>query len=340
MRSIQYLILLLILTIQLQAQAPRLVVPIGHTSGVNAADISPDGRLILTGSRDGTAKLWNRSGQEIRTFKVGETEVTAVAVSPDGRFMVTGAQDQSVKLWDLSGQEILAFETSGSITSIAISSDGEWLAAGTVDTIAVVWNRRTGKIAQILTGHSKTVNSIAFSPDGRFILTGSWDGRSVPNPDAAFVMGAPETIEEGQGTAKLWDRATGREIRTFGPHNDLVTAVAFSPDDGGKQILTGSLDGTAKLWDMDSGKEIRTYEGTGDYITTVAFSPDGKRVLTGSQWGAVQIRDRNSGELIHDFQTDRGLSGARFFMPGSGEPAEGKYLLLAGGAPESLTWTV
>ena len=86
MRSVQYLISALILTIQLHAQAPRLVVPIGHTSEVNAVAVSPDGRLILTGSRDGNAKLWNRAGQEIQTFKVGETDVLAVAFSPDGRF--------------------------------------------------------------------------------------------------------------------------------------------------------------------------------------------------------------------------------------------------------------
>ncbi|HMQ59853.1 MAG TPA: caspase family protein [Flavilitoribacter sp.] len=337
MRSIQYLISALILTIQLHAQAPRLVVPIGHTSGVNAAAVSPDGTQILTGSRDGTAKLWSRSGLEIQTFKVGDTEVTAVAFSPDGQFIATGAQNQSVKLWDLYGKEIQSCEEAGAINSIAFSPDGEWLAAGTGDSTAGIWNGRTGKVVQTLTGHSSTVTSVAFSPDGRFVLTGSWDGRNVPNPDAASVMGAPKMIEQGQGTAKLWDRATGREIRTFQPHNDRVTSVAFSPDDGGKQILTGSLDGAAKLWDRDSGAEIRSFKGTGDFIVTVAFSPDGKLVLTGSEWGAIQIRDRNSGEMIHDFQTDRGLFSARFIPPGPGEPASGKYLLLAGGEARIVT---
>ncbi|MCB0609241.1 MAG: caspase family protein [Lewinella sp.] len=331
MRSVQYLISALILTIQLHAQAPRLVVPIGHTSEVNAVAVSPDGRLILTGSRDGNAKLWNRAGQEIQTFKVGETDVLAVAFSPDGRFIVTGAENQTVKLWDLSGREIQSFEESGSITTLSFSPDGEWLAAGTIDSIAVVWSRVTGKVVQTLIGHSDFIASIAFSSDSRYVLTGSWDGGEVPNPDATFVMGAPKTIRKGQGSAKLWDRATGREIRTYTSQQEQGSVLAaFSPDDDGKQILTLSQDGFVILWDRDSGKEIKHYERMCDFISTVAFSSDGKLVVTGCEDGAIfKVWDRKSGELQHEFKAG-GAPDACFLPPATGEPPGGKYLLLSG----------
>ena len=110
-------------------------------------------------------------------------------------------------------------------------------------------------LARIFSGHASYVLSVAFSPDGKQVLTGSWDK-----------------------TAKLWD-LSGREIQTFSGHASSVWSVAFSPD--GKQVLTGSDDKTAKLWDL-SGREIQTFSGHASEVWSVAFSPDGKQVLTGS----------------------------------------------------------
>jgi ribosomal protein L22 len=97
-----------------------------------------------------------------------------------------------------------------------------------------------------LSGHTGEVNSVAFSPDGKWLLTGSDDK-----------------------TARLWDAATGAEVRTFSGHTDQVWDVAFSPD--GKEVLTGSADGTAKLWDAATGAEVRTFSGNKNGVWTVAF---------------------------------------------------------------------
>jgi WD40 repeat protein len=127
-------------------------------------------------------------------------------------------------------------------------------------------------------GHNSTVNSVAFSPDGKQVLSNSGLG------------------------LKLWDINTGRLIRTFSGHGNLVNSVAFSPD--GKQVLSGSSDSTVRLWDVASGSEIRTFRGhsIGKGVTSVAFSPDGKQVLSGSSDSTVRLWDVASGSEIRTFR--------------------------------------
>ena len=86
-------------------------------------------------------------------------------------------------------------------------------------------------------GHTGPVRSVAFSPDGKYVVTGSWDT-----------------------TAKLWDTATGAMLRTFSGHTQQVISASFSPD--GKYVLTRSYDCTARLWDAATGAEVRTIRGS------------------------------------------------------------------------------
>ena len=81
-------------------------------------------------------------------------------------------------------------------------------------------------------------------------------------------------------TVKLWDVASGRELRTLSGHTDDVISVAFSPD--GKVLASGSRDNTIKLWDVASGRELRTLSGHTNTVLSVAFSPDGKLLASGS----------------------------------------------------------
>ena len=125
-------------------------------------------------------------------------------------------------------------------------------------------------------GHVEPVPSVAFSPDGKLSLSGSYDK-----------------------TLKLWDVVTGREVRTFTGHSNRVVSVAFSPD--GKLALSGSWDNTLKLWDVATGLEVRTFTGRSNSVTSVAFSPDGKLALSGCWDSTLKLWDVVTGREVRTF---------------------------------------
>jgi DNA-binding beta-propeller fold protein YncE len=110
------------------------------------------------------------------------------------------------------------------------------------------------------------VRSVAFSPDGKRIVTGSFDK-----------------------TAKVWDAVTGKEGFALKGHKNWVNAVAFSPD--GQRIVTGSEDNTVKVWNAQGGQELLTLKGHTSVVLSVAFSPDGKRLVTGSYDNTAKVWD-------------------------------------------------
>ncbi len=168
-------------------------------------------------------------------------------------------------------------------------------------------------------GHTKGVLSVAFSPDGRYALSGSGDntlklwetssGQLVRtfeghtgtvwsvafSPDGRYVLSG-----SSDNTLKLWEIASGRLVRTFKGHTKSVWSVAFSPD--GSLALSGGNDKTLKLWEIASGRLVRTFEGHTEAVLSVAFSPDGRLALSGSYNNTLKLWKTASGRLVRTFE--------------------------------------
>jgi len=167
-----------------------------------------------------------------------------------------------------------------------------------------LWDVATAKEIRTFTGHSDYVNSVAFSPDGKQVISGSGDMYSS-NDD---------------NTVRQWDVATGREIRIFTGHTKQINSVAFSPD--GRQILSGSNDETVKLWNAVTGEEIRTFTGPTEPVNSVAFSPDGKYILSGDGFTfttggtkTVRLWSVETGQLIRTLRGYRMAVMSVVFSP-------------------------
>jgi len=278
-----------------KARRPELLLQIGHRAGICSVAFSPNGRQVVTASDDDTAILWDtETGTKLRVFQGHTNGVQAVAFSPNGRQIVTGSYDKTAILWDVgTGTNLRVFEGHiGIVTSVAFSPDGRHVLAGgsvwrysTPDPTvgrpgtAVLWDASTGVKLRTFKGHNSGITSVTFSPNGRYVLTGSTDC-----------------------TAILWDAGTGSKLRRFEGHghNQRVTSVAFSPD--GRHILTGSRGGeTAILWDAKTGRKIRAFAGHNG-ITSVEFSPNGRQVVTGSAYDTTILWDTETGTKVRVFQ--------------------------------------
>jgi|SRR5579872_5317678 len=225
---------------------------------------------MLTGAHDKTARLWDlASGRELRQFKTFSDLVESVRFSPDGRTVLTGCVGAGVtQLWDTTnGREIRKFSGHDEpVASAAFSPDGRMILSGSLFQTARLWDVGSGRELHQLKGLTGLVNSVAFSPDGQIALTTSddtrlWDALSgrqllqIKGPAGKSAAFSPDgrLILTGNydKTARLLDVATGRELRKFSGHTEVVNSAVFSPD--GRLVLTGSGDTTARLWNSASG---------------------------------------------------------------------------------------
>ncbi|MCC7476220.1 MAG: protein kinase [Pirellulales bacterium] len=237
---------------------------------VASAALSPDGKLVATGSWDHSAKIWDAAtGHAIRKLVGGHLGyINAVEFSPDGRELLTASDDGTARLWDVATGKPTGVVFQGHkarILSATFSPDGSQVLTTSGDKTARLWDRASGKPSgAVLAGHDWAVLCGALSADGRRIVTGSQDKSAI-----------------------VWDAATGTKQAVLAGHTAAIASAAFSPD--GSRIVTGSQDNSAKLWDAATGKEILSLPGHTQEVTSVSFSPDGLNVLTASRDGTAII---------------------------------------------------
>ena len=283
---------------------------------IHSLAVTPDGRSVLVGgSRHGFVGLYETmTDREIwRSNSIAE----AVTLSADGKLALTGSaivenlQDNSTELLNAAtGKTLRSFNgASGLVNSAAISRDRRYIFSGGTAATAGLWDTEKGEMIWRCAPHMKEivdntksaitiearshagldidiavpmeVKSSAFSPDGRFVLTGM----------------------ENLG-AILWDTETGRIVRIFnnqsGDTEDNVLSVAFSADS--TQVATGNKDGMARLWDVGTGKEIQHFKGHTRPLNSLAISADGRSLLTGSSDKTACLWDITTGQITRCFK--------------------------------------
>jgi WD40 repeat protein len=249
------------------------------------------------------------TGASIRTYSGHTDKVTGVAISPDGRHILSGSDDKTIRLWDFeSGTPVQVLrEHQNYVLSVAFSRDGKrFLSAGggqwrgpefatESDQIVRLWDAADSKVVRKMTGHQAPVWSVAFSPDERFALSGSGGYE--------FRGGSP--FPAGQAL-KLWNLASGEQVRDYSGHDNWVRSVAFHPL--GKTLYSASWDMTVRVWDVEKIEAVQVLRDHKDHLNAVAISPDGKWLLSGggapgTAGGDTTIRlwDLSTGQVARRF---------------------------------------
>lgn len=295
----------------------------GHLDAVLSVAISPDGKIVASGSRDRTIKLWNLHTGELLTTLTGHSSpVLAIDFSPDGQTLASASnmefQDGNIKLWDLStgkvrqtlGSALVSLRTS----CVAFSPDGQTLATGHFDAAIRLWHHSSGKQLHTLRGHGWDVNSITFSRDGRFLVSGGIDGAIM-----------------------IWNWRNGERIRTLNRPDDVLSsmvswfdrsvgsirAVAISPD--GETIASGGAsDGDngvsnppIKLWNTNTGRQEHILTSHTDSVNAIAFSPVEKIIASGGEDNTIRIWNYQTAKLIQTLETQSLVHSLAFSPDGN-----------------------
>jgi len=253
---------------------------------VYAAALSPNGNKIVSGGEDCIVKLWDIDTSKIIAKWMGHGGgITSVCWNRDGGRILSGSYDGTAMVWDAeSGSTILAIKTGhDAMWSAIYSPDETMIASGgssRENEFIKIWDSNTGKLIAKPEGHTWGVNCLAWTADGKTLISGSIDS-----------------------SIRTWNTTTWQQINVLTGHTDNVSAIALSPN--GRILASASWDDTVRLWNLENGQPIGTPLQHPNNVECVSFSTDGKLLATGCtdsnaySWDiAAIVREAGLDELL------------------------------------------
>jgi len=298
------------------AQPPTLVPPLGHTTNIDKAILSPDEKKIVTVSWDGTAKIWDaRTGELLKDITAHKSKVTDVCFTNAGDFFALSSWDKTVTVWNATTGKRAAIINgfNNDVQGVEFSRDGRFLVSFSEKDI-LIYDRKKNEQKHFEGELDIQQNNYAISPDSKIMAVATFNnsivlvdmitkvvikelkGHTEKIKTISFNSGGDKMLSgSADNTAKVWDVASGNITYTFEGHAKEITSCAFSID--GKKIITSSWDNTGKLWDANNGKLLFTLAGHTDIVGATAFSNNSLQVATASNDNTIKIWDTNTGKL-------------------------------------------
>lgn len=255
-----------------------------------AVAVSPDGHTLAAAGEHGAVVIFDvKTGKLLQRLQGHATEggplnnsVLSIAFTPNGGQLISAGLDKKIIVWQRGSDNLFGLKTSwwaaDKVVAIAISPDGLSLASGDDRNISL-WDLATGKLKATLKKHTLTIaeHGLSFSATGEWLASASFDG-----------------------TAIIWQVASGKPMQVLQGHTGHVSAVAFSAD--GKTLLTGSQDKTLRLWEVSTGKVLGVLNGHANRVLAVSFLGNGDTLLSSGADRSIRLWDGRSGVSLRLFQ--------------------------------------
>ena len=300
-----------------------------HTGWTNVLAFSPNGKMLASGSTDKTILLWDTATAELITTLTGHlNSIAALTFSPDSSMLASGSSDGTTRFWNTETGDLLPLHIIGHtqwVKAVSFFKDSSTLASVAFNGVITLWDMKTSKKTSLQTsGSGDLLSALAFSPDGTKLASLGAKGSIFFEVGSGTAISTISTYESDP-LIRLTDVSTGRELANLTNTNLGEKGMVLSPD--GKTVAFGG-SGKIRLWNTETGSSLNISPLDGNVIhkkpnqadgeralefpqgmvfhnmveiSALGFSPDGKKLVSGTMGGRVQVWDAETGTELAPF---------------------------------------